>query len=174
MAACVPPRICIVGRRCLLFSPSPGGERRTPVPVAVPGAVPRVRMSTSAMAVGMLHVWAASRSVFSLTLPMSRRRFDRLPREQAGRPPSVRARSLRTQQRAKSQCQKPRPGRHGRLSRAVPPSRRKFLWYMTDNYLFASYVCGARSPVVARPRALFTMLAAALRARLSLRHLRRV
>jgi hypothetical protein len=102
--------------------------------VAGPGvAQPRVtRAATSVVGVSVVR---GGRDRSRLTPSTRLGRFERLPRERAGRLLSVRARSLRTQQRAKSQCQKPRPGTGAddpfRVASNRP--RRRFLWYRQDN-----------------------------------------
>src|SRR3954452_25596687 len=97
----------VAGPRVALQHDSPPWESLTVAQRASEGAVP----------VGL-----------TVTSPTSR--LERLPREPAGRPWSVRVRSLRTQQRAKSQCQlNPVRGGHRRLTRAARLSPTEFLWY---------------------------------------------
>ena len=117
-----------------MFSTSPGRERRTPETVAGPGAV-HTNIGCRAHVAGTVHVLAGGPAAIGLTARNRLSRLERLPRDQAERLLSVRARSLRTQQRAKSQCQTTPSGAVGLEPIRVsdPLSRRKFLWYRQDN-----------------------------------------
>ena len=88
-----------------MFSTSPGREARTLLGGRSRGG-PSTPLKTAGSLAVVWHVLGRDKAKVSLTLAWPISKLTGLPRDSAERLGSVRVRSLRTQQRAKSQCQK--------------------------------------------------------------------